>query len=190
MWPDAAGSVAAELGRRGWDVEELLLMARPAAVTPGGDRAEVVDQREVHELWDRSWRQELAGSRDLDRVVADLSAGSTSTTGSWRCSDVVVREDGRVVAAGQLRVDGATAAVDSVLTDPAARGRGYADAVLARALDPGRRDRLRPRRPRGGGRRLAAALVRPARLRRRSAPSGAPAGTPDAQAGTRTASSR
>jgi GNAT superfamily N-acetyltransferase len=45
-----------------------------------------------------------------------------------------VREAGRVVAAGQLRVDGATAAVDSVLTDPAARGRGYADAVLARAL--------------------------------------------------------
>ena len=40
-----------------------------------------------------------------------------------------------MVASGQLRVDGATAAVDSVLTDPAARGRGHADAVLARALD-------------------------------------------------------
>ena len=39
-----------------------------------------------------------------------------------------------MVAAGQLRVDGATAAVDSVMTDPAARGRGYGDAVLARAL--------------------------------------------------------
>jgi ribosomal protein S18 acetylase RimI-like enzyme len=50
-------------------------------------------------------------------------------------SDVVVRDAGRVVAAGQLRVDGATAAVDSVLTDPAARRRGYGDAVLARALD-------------------------------------------------------
>ena len=49
-------------------------------------------------------------------------------------ADVVVREEGRVVAAGQLRVDGATAAVDSVLTDSAARGRGHADAVLARCL--------------------------------------------------------
>jgi GNAT superfamily N-acetyltransferase len=65
---------------------------------------------------------QLIGREQLnDRVVA--------------VSDVVVREDGRVVAAGQLRVDGATAAVESVMTDPAARGRGYADAVLARALD-------------------------------------------------------
>jgi GNAT superfamily N-acetyltransferase len=39
-----------------------------------------------------------------------------------------------VVAAAQLRVDGATAAVESVLTDEAARGRGYADALLARIL--------------------------------------------------------
>jgi GNAT superfamily N-acetyltransferase len=45
-----------------------------------------------------------------------------------------VREDGRVVAAAQLRVDGATAAVESVLTDVAVRGRGYADALLARIL--------------------------------------------------------
>jgi len=39
-----------------------------------------------------------------------------------------------VVASAQLRMDGATAAVDSVLTEPAARGRGHADAMLARAL--------------------------------------------------------
>lgn len=47
-----------------------------------------------------------------------------------------------MVAAAQLRVDGATPAVDSVLTDPDARGRGYADAVLAAAL-------VRPARLRG-----------------------------------------
>ena len=40
-----------------------------------------------------------------------------------------------MVAAAQVRVDGATAAVDSVLTDSAARGRGYGDAVVAQALD-------------------------------------------------------
>jgi GNAT superfamily N-acetyltransferase len=39
-----------------------------------------------------------------------------------------------VVAAGQLRIDGATAAVESVLTEPSARRRGAADAVLRRAL--------------------------------------------------------
>ena len=34
-WP-GAGDVAAELGRRGWKTEELLLMARPAAPPAGG----------------------------------------------------------------------------------------------------------------------------------------------------------
>jgi uncharacterized protein (DUF952 family)/GNAT superfamily N-acetyltransferase len=133
LWP-GAGPVAAELRRRGWDVDELLLMARPAAVTPGGDRAEVVDQSEVHDLWERSWRRDLAGTRDLDRVVEQLVGREHLNDRVVAVSDVVVREDGRVVAAGQLRVDGATAAVDSVLTDPAARGRGHADAVLARSL--------------------------------------------------------
>jgi GNAT superfamily N-acetyltransferase len=47
----------------------------------------------------------------------------------------VVREQGRVVASGQLRVDGGTAAVDSVLTDPDFRGQGHADAIVGRALD-------------------------------------------------------
>jgi uncharacterized protein (DUF952 family)/ribosomal protein S18 acetylase RimI-like enzyme len=133
LWPDA-GPVAAELGRRGWDVEELLLMGRPAGTTPGGDRAEVVPQEKVHDLWNRSWRRALAGTRDLDRVVAQLIGREHLNDRVVAVSDVVVREDGRVVAAGQLRVDGATAAVDSVMTDPAARGRGHADAVLARSL--------------------------------------------------------
>jgi uncharacterized protein (DUF952 family)/GNAT superfamily N-acetyltransferase len=134
LWPDA-GPVAAELGRRGWDVGEVLLMARSAAALPGGDRAEVVAQHQVHDLWERSWRRELAslGPR-LDRVVAQLVAREHLNDRVVAVSDVVVREAGRVVAAGQLRVDGATSAIDSVLTDPAARGRGYGDAVLARAL--------------------------------------------------------
>ena len=137
LWPEA-GQVADELARRGWDVDEVLLMGRPAAPVPGGDRAEVraevAAQHEVHDLWDRSWRRDLAGTRDLDRVVADLVGREHLNDRVVAVSDVVVREDGRVVAAGQLRVDGATAAVDSVLTDPAVRGRGHGDAVLARVL--------------------------------------------------------
>lgn len=134
LWPGAAGT-AAELARRGWSTEELVLMARPAAPTPGGDRAEVVDQREVHGLWARSWRRDLAGHPRLDQVVAQLVAREERNDRVVAVTDIAVREGGDVVAAGQLRVDGATAAIDSVLTDPAARGRGHADAVLARALD-------------------------------------------------------
>jgi GNAT superfamily N-acetyltransferase len=101
---------------------------------PGGGRAEVVEQHEVHALWDRSWRQVLAGSRDLDRVVAELVGREHLNDRVVAVSHVVAREDGRVVAAGQLRVDGATACVDSVLTDPSARGRGHGNAVLARSV--------------------------------------------------------
>jgi uncharacterized protein (DUF952 family)/GNAT superfamily N-acetyltransferase len=101
----------------------------------GGNRAEVVPQEQVHELWDRSWREELAVPADqLGEVVAQLIGREHRNDLAVAVTDVVVREAGRVVAAGQLRVDGATAAVESVLTEPAARGRGYADAVLARIL--------------------------------------------------------
>jgi uncharacterized protein (DUF952 family)/ribosomal protein S18 acetylase RimI-like enzyme len=135
LWPGAA-DVAGELAGRGWESEELLLMARPAGALPGGERAEVVEQREVHELWDRSWREGLAGlGPRLDAAVAQLIGREHLNDRVVAVTDVVVREAGRVVAAGQLRVDGATAAVESVLTDTAARGRGHADAVLARALD-------------------------------------------------------
>jgi uncharacterized protein (DUF952 family)/GNAT superfamily N-acetyltransferase len=133
-WP-GAGAVAAELARHRWDVGELLLMARPATAVPGGDGGEVVDQREVHDLWDRSWRRgKVAPPEQLDEVVAQLVGREHRNDLVVAVTDVVVREDGRVVAAGQLRVDGATAAVESVLTDDAARGRGFADAVLAKIL--------------------------------------------------------
>jgi uncharacterized protein (DUF952 family)/GNAT superfamily N-acetyltransferase len=127
-----ADHVARELARRGWSAEELVLMGRPAAPVPGGERAEVVPQEEVHPLWERSWRELLGAGRD--DVVAELVGREFRNDAVLAVTDVVVREEGRVVAAGQLRVDGGTAAVDSVLTDRAARGRGHAGAVLARIL--------------------------------------------------------
>jgi GNAT superfamily N-acetyltransferase len=133
-WP-GAGAVAAELRDRGWEAEELLLMARPAAALPGGERAEVAAQHEVHDLWDRSWRRQAVAPPDrLDEVVGQLVGREHRNDHVVAATDVVVKEEGRVVAAAQLRVDGATAAVESVLTDADARGRGYADAVLARIV--------------------------------------------------------
>jgi GNAT superfamily N-acetyltransferase len=133
-WP-GAGAVAAELRRRRWTAEELLLMARPAAPLPGGEQAEVVRQAEVHEFWDRSWRAGGVAPPDrLDEVVGQLVGREHRNDLVVAVTDVAVKEDGRVVAAAQLRVDGATAAVESVLTDPVVRGRGYADALLAKVL--------------------------------------------------------
>jgi uncharacterized protein (DUF952 family)/GNAT superfamily N-acetyltransferase len=143
LWPDA-GPVAEELQRRGWTVSPAVVMARwldGAGWQPaGGPPAEVVPQVAVHRLWDSSWRRELAGTvTDPDDVVGQLVGREHRNDRVVRVIDLAVRVDGDVVAAGQLRMDGATAAVDSVLTDPAARGRGYADAVLAGALTEARR---------------------------------------------------
>jgi uncharacterized protein (DUF952 family)/GNAT superfamily N-acetyltransferase len=134
-WP-GAGGVVRQLASRGWEVDELLLMGRPPGAGTGGERAEIVDQREVHRLWDSSWRQLLAAHfpESLDAVAGQLVGREARNDRVVAVTDVVIREDGVVRAAGQLRVDGATAAVDSVLTEPAARGRGHADAVLGRIL--------------------------------------------------------
>jgi ribosomal protein S18 acetylase RimI-like enzyme len=131
-----AEAVAQTLATRGWTVEGLQVMARAAAPTTEGCPAEVVAQEEVHPLWDRSWRATLAGpGTDLDEVVGQLVGREHRTDHVVAVTDLAVREDGRVMAAAQLRIDGATAAVDSVLTDAAARGRGFGDALLARAVD-------------------------------------------------------
>ncbi|RBY96731.1 GNAT family N-acetyltransferase [Blastococcus sp. TF02-8] len=134
-WPGAAVT-AAGLRHLGWRTDELVLMARTGPAPEGdADRVEVVAQAEGHDFWAASWREGLAHlGRDLDRVVADLVGRERLNDDVMAVTDLVVREAGRVVAAAQLRVDGATAAVESVLTAPAARGRGYADALLTRAL--------------------------------------------------------
>ncbi len=134
LWP-GAGDTAAELARRGWEAEESLLMARPADAVSGGERAEVVAQREVHGIWAESWRRDLGDiGPDKDEVIDHLIGREHLNDRVVAVTDIVVREDGRIVAACQVRVDGATAAVESVMTDPGARGRGHGDALLARAL--------------------------------------------------------
>jgi uncharacterized protein (DUF952 family)/ribosomal protein S18 acetylase RimI-like enzyme len=135
-----AGPVSDELARRGWDVAPTLALAHagPFPTTTDG-LAEVVPQVAVHALWARSWRRELAvtGSA-LDEVVAQLVGREHRNDRVVQVTDLAVRTDlgdgPEVVAALQLRTDGATAAVESVLTDPRARRRGYADALLTAAL--------------------------------------------------------
>jgi GNAT superfamily N-acetyltransferase len=134
LWP-GADDVAAALRDRGWHTQGLVQMGRPAAPTGGGERVEIVDEEAVHPFWAQSWRRDLPAGPDQERVIADLIARERLNHRWVAVTNLAVREEGRVVASGQLRVDGATAAVDSVLTDPAARGHGHADAILTRALD-------------------------------------------------------
>ena len=131
-----AEPVAQELLGLGWDVASTVLMAACAPVPDDSvRRAEVVPQRDVHALWERSWRAGLGPAEpDLDEVVRQLVGREHRNDRVVQVTDVAVREDGEVVAAAQLRVDGATASLEAVLTAPGARGRGHGDAVLAAAL--------------------------------------------------------
>nr|WP_281372202.1 DUF952 domain-containing protein [Modestobacter versicolor] len=135
-----AGPVAAALARRGWDVSSAVVLAHRGPFPAAADGpAEVVPQAAVHPLWDRSWRQELTGTGPLlDEVVGQLVGREHRNDRVVQVVDLAVRADvgagPEVVAALQLRVDGATASVESVLTDPRARRRGYADALLGAAL--------------------------------------------------------
>jgi len=136
LHPDAE-PVATELLRRGWHLATTLVMARwaPFPAAPTG-RAEVVPQTDVHALWNRSWREALGPAEpDLDEVVGQLIGREHRNDRVVAVTDVAVLEDGEVVAAAQVRVDGATASLESVVSDPAVRGRGHGDALLDRAVD-------------------------------------------------------
>ena len=135
LHPDA-GPVAADLGRRGWDLATTVLMARwaPFPTEPAGP-AGVVPQADVHRLWERSWRAGLGPTEpDLDEVVRQLVGREHRNDRVVRVVDVAVRDAGGVVAAAQLRVDGATASLESVVTDPDVRRRGHGNALLDLAL--------------------------------------------------------
>ena len=123
--------VAAALAGLGWQVEELTDMT----ATPGGpSRGPVhrIDVEAARPFWDVTWRRELTGVDDatiaqltdrylLEQEVVDL-----------RC--LAVREEGEVVAACLLKLDGATATIDKVDTAPGHRGRGHGNALLKEAL--------------------------------------------------------
>ena len=122
--------------RRGWNTEELLLMARPAAPDRRAATASrSVDQREVHEFWERSWRRDLPdrpgpgpGDRRPDRPGAPQRPGR----GGDRPGGARGRPGGRLRPAPGRRRDGGR----GLRADRPGRPRaGHADAILARALD-------------------------------------------------------
>jgi GNAT superfamily N-acetyltransferase len=129
LFGDALADTAIALGRRGWSVDaQAGVTARPTGVPTG--RVEQVDLAAVRPLWDDDWRR--AGLPEA--AVAQLSDRYTLEEQVVDVRYLAVRDGGDVVAAAVLKLDGATAALDAVGTDPAHRGRGHGDALVAEAL--------------------------------------------------------
>ncbi len=128
---DGFAGTAAALAGLGWEVEALLGMAAPAGGT-GPGRAEVVD---LDALRDSAAARRRRESPDLDedtiRQLSDRHRYEEAVTDQrW----LVIHVDGVPAATCLLRLDGATAEIDSVNVEPEHRRRGLGDALLADAV--------------------------------------------------------
>jgi uncharacterized protein (DUF952 family)/GNAT superfamily N-acetyltransferase len=128
---DHLEGTASALTAAGHAVDALTVLAAPAGgprspgvrtVEPGALRPfrDAARRRAVPDVDEESLTR-LSDRRLREAEVVDL-----------RC--LAVEHDGAVVAAAVLRIDGATAVLDAVETDPAHRRRGHGDALVAEAL--------------------------------------------------------
>ncbi len=157
----------------GWAVEELRLQVldrtAPDPPVPAG-RVVWVTQEVMAGLWEPSWRRDHPGIDD--ESVHDLVRRESFANAHLRIVDLaVLGDDGVPVAGTQLRIDGATAAVEAVMTAPDVRA-GARERTRRRRDPAGARGGLRPRLAVGSRRRLAASLVRALGFRRRRLPLG------------------
>jgi uncharacterized protein (DUF952 family)/GNAT superfamily N-acetyltransferase len=124
------------VGPDDWEVdEERILVLGPGAEVAGPEGVSVVPvtQEVMAGLWGPSWRRDLPHASDA--AVADLIRREAFANAHLRIVDLaVLGPDGVPVAGTQLRIDGATAAIEAVVCDPGHRGRGLATALVAEAV--------------------------------------------------------
>jgi len=124
----------------GWELQELRLMvldpAAPApapAPAPAAVPVVAVSSEMMAGLWRADWRRRLPDVPAA--VIDDLVRREAFADAHVRVIDLAVLDDSAAPVAGaQLRVDGATAAIEAVMTDPHVRRLGYARALVGDAI--------------------------------------------------------
>jgi ribosomal protein S18 acetylase RimI-like enzyme len=133
--PDVEGERLDEGFRAlGWDVECLLFMVRRQEAARSADLA-LVEEVDLETL--RPLRQLILHAEpwaDSEEIVRQVLAGSLLVARAANARHFAVRVDGEAVSAADLYSDGRTAQVEDVATHPAHRARGYASAVVLRAV--------------------------------------------------------
>ena len=136
---DLAASTRAGLAAAGFELEPEMFMARPTSAgllhAPTAIHVEVLAADEVRALTERLWREVWNPSYD-DETVRQLAGRADVSTRSGPVVTFVVRDpvSGDVVSRLDVAVMGETAEVDAVVTFPAFRGHGHADALLAAGI--------------------------------------------------------
>jgi uncharacterized protein (DUF952 family)/GNAT superfamily N-acetyltransferase len=125
-----------------WETQELRLMVLDASAPVPPVRPEItvvpVTREVAARLWGPMWRLSLPGANE--DVIEQLIRREGITDAHLQVVDLAVFGDdplgfdGAPVSSAQLRIDGATAAIEAVLTAPDARRRGYGNAVVSDAI--------------------------------------------------------
>jgi uncharacterized protein (DUF952 family)/GNAT superfamily N-acetyltransferase len=129
-------ATATALADRGWRVLELRLMIYngvPTLASRGSPHVVPVTYEIVSGLWERSWRRDHP---DLDDdTIRQLVTQEPIADAVLRVVNLAVLNDrGEPIASTQLRIDGATAAIEAVMTDPDHRQSGLARTLVCDAL--------------------------------------------------------
>jgi ribosomal protein S18 acetylase RimI-like enzyme len=124
----------------GWKAGRDLLMILSAPPDQSADTTVAVEagEDEVMDLMSR-WYAEDPGPTAVERLeLVEYNRREVRVHGDRMLG--VRSRDGRLVAIAKLRSDGYTAQVEDVYTVPEARGRGYARALVSRAVELARAD--------------------------------------------------
>jgi GNAT superfamily N-acetyltransferase len=123
----------------GWETDCFLFMARREGSARSADLGlvEEVDGATIRPLRERIARAEPWA--DSDETVRQVLDAGRLVERATQVRHFAVRVDGEPVSAADLYSDGHTAQVEDVVTDPAHRGRGYASAVVLRAVREAKR---------------------------------------------------
>jgi uncharacterized protein (DUF952 family)/ribosomal protein S18 acetylase RimI-like enzyme len=128
-------ATADALARDGeWLVQELRLMAWDGTAQ-AGQCADVVPvaHETVSRLWARSWRRDMPKADD--ETVRQLVDRESLADAVLRVLDFAVLDDhGEPIASVQLRIDGATAAIEALMTDPGHQRSGLARTLVLHAV--------------------------------------------------------
>jgi ribosomal protein S18 acetylase RimI-like enzyme len=118
----------------GWEPDHFLFMAfRGNAEPVDTARTEEVRPEQTRQLREAIIREWQEGADE--KTVSELFAADMVQAGALHPRIFGIVEDGVVVSSARLYSDGATAQVEEVATLPEYRGRGYAKALVIRAVE-------------------------------------------------------
>jgi GNAT superfamily N-acetyltransferase len=135
---DAVGTQLEPFFRKlGWDIEPELVMAYRGSGERTADTSivEEISYEDVLPLREEQSRLEDWAKGEPDDAVAEVLDASRIWAEAANARHFTVKVEGVPVAATDLYSDGSVAQVETVDTLPAYRGRGYASALVLRAVE-------------------------------------------------------